>query len=264
MQFRFLAAALLFAIPAAAQTVDDPAINASHWEDPICPALTGLPAGFTKFILARVKTVATAAGVSVAEDGCKPNINIIFTTQPQALADGMRKTNPVMLGYFDNTGQADVMAKVTHPIQAWYVTATMDLRGKPQIDSHYANTNSTYSEMDSQASMGSHLGDGQRSALYHVTIVADPSRLGDHEIGGLADNIAMLALSEPATVEECSQLPSVLNLTTAGCHADAPIAALTANDSAFLYGLYHGMLGGTLRAQQDRVAFGMKEKLAGR
>ncbi|HEX4271029.1 MAG TPA: hypothetical protein VHZ32_06565, partial [Rhizomicrobium sp.] len=188
----------------------------------------------------------------------------IFTTQPQAFADGMRKTNPVMLGYFDNTSQADQMAKVTFPIQAWYVTATLDLRGKPQIDSHYANTNHAYDEMDSQASMGSHLSDGQRSALYHVTIVADPSKLADHEIGGLADDIAMLALSQPAKLDECSQLPSVLNLTTAGCHADAPIAALTAADSAYLYGLYHITLGGTLRAQQEGIAFGMKEKLAGR
>jgi hypothetical protein len=276
MQFRFLAAALLLAIPAAAQTVDDPAINAfvaSHaavthinkiarWEDPICPTLTGLPAGFTKFILARVKTIATAAGVPVAADGCKANIGIVFTTQPQALADGMRKTNPVMLGYFDNTSQADQMAKVTHPIQAWYVTASVDLHGKPQIDTRYAHANSqNYSATEST---GSHLGDGQRSVLYQVSIVADPSKLADHEIGGLADNIAMLALAQPATVDECSQLPSVLNLTTAGCHADAPITALTVNDSAYLHGLYHGLLGVTLRAQQDGIAFGMKEKLAGR
>jgi len=278
MQIRFAAALLLALLaPAAAQPVSDQNVTdfieahtaithlgkIARWEDGVCAGLTGLPAGFTKFILGRIKEVATTAGAPVdANAACKPNIQIIFTTKPQDLLDGIRAKEPVLLGYYDSPSQAEKMATVTHPIQSWYTTATVDLRGKPQIDFRHANNNQTYDPMDAQAVTGSHLGDGLRSAFYHVTIIADPSKLGDHEIGALADNIAMLALSQPSSLDTCTQLPSIVNLNTPGCHAETPLKAITANDTAFLRGLYTIALGGTLRAQKDGIVFGMKKALA--
>ena len=47
-----------------------------------------------------------------------------------------------------------------------------------------------------------------------------------------------------------------------GCAAAAKLEALSANDSAFLYGLYHIKPGATLRGQKDFIAASMKEKLA--
>jgi hypothetical protein len=271
MPKHFLLAAILLTTPAAAQPVSEQAISdyveshaaATHlgkiarWEDNVCASIVGLPAGFTKFIIARVKEVAIAAGAPVdADASCKPNVQIIFTTKPQPLLDGIRANEPVMLGYYDNSEQAEEMAKITHPVQSWYETATVDLRGKPVIDSRHSGTSAA-------AQTGSHLGDGLRSAFYHVTIVADPSKLGDHEIGALADYIAMLALSSPQSQDTCTDLSGILNLTITGCHADAPLKAMTANDSGYLHGLYHIAPGGTLRAQKDGIAFGMKEMLAG-
>jgi hypothetical protein len=279
MRTRFLTAGLLLVllVPAAAQPVSDSAISdyvdahsatthlgkIARWEDSVCPGVIGLPAGFTKFMIDRIKTVATTAGVPVdASPACKTNVQIIFTTKPQALLDGIRANEPVLLGYYDSPAQAEKMATVTHPIQSWYTTATIDLRGKPQIDFRHANNNQTYDPMDAQNTTGSHLGDGLRSAFYHVTIIADPSKLGDHEIGALADNIAMLALSQPVSLDTCTALPSIVNLTTPGCHADAPLAAITSIDSGYLKALYHINLGGTLRAQRDGIVFGMKDALA--
>ncbi len=279
MRMRFLTAGLLLVLlaPAAAQPASDQAISdyvdahsatthlgkIARWEDGICPAVVGLPAGFTKFMIDRIKTVATTAGVPVdANPGCKANVQIIFTTTPQALLDGIRAKEPVLLGYYDSPDQAEKMATVTHPIQSWYTTATIDLRGKPQIDFRHANNNQTYDPMDSQNTTGSHLGDGLRSAFYHVTIIADPSKLGDHEIGALADNIAMLALSQPVSLDTCTELPSIVNLTTPGCHAGAPLAAITKADAGYLKALYHINLGGALRAQRDGITFGLKDALA--
>ena len=37
---------------------------------------------------------------------CKPNIEVVFTTTPQALLDNIRKGEPVFLGYHDNGSQA--------------------------------------------------------------------------------------------------------------------------------------------------------------
>ena len=277
-RFSILAAVTLGCMSAAiAQPADDAAVSAfvethtaaSHlgriarWDDPICPGIAGLPANFSKFILERIRTVATAAGAKVDPEGCKANISIVFTTSPQALVDGMRAKDPVVLGYFDNSDQADKLAKVTHPIQAWYVTKTVDLRGKWTVDanSRYLHSNQNY---DARSSNGTRIGDGLESAFYTITVVADPSKLGAYEIGALADNVAMLALSQPSTLEECSALTSIENLALTGCTAAAKLAVMSPNDSAFLYGLYHVKPGASLRGQKDSIAFGMKEKLAGK
>jgi len=232
------AVALGCAGAAIAQPADDAAVAAfveSHtatthlgriarWDDPICPGIAGLPSSFSKFILQRIRTVATAAGARVDPEGCKANISIVFTTAPQALVDSLRAKDPVMLGYYDNSDQADKLAKVNHPIQAWYVTKTVDLRGKWSIDARDRHSSQNY---DAQASNGTRVGDGLSSAFFLVTVVADPSKLGDHEIGALADNIAMLALSQPGKVEECSTLPSIENLAVPGCPAAAKLEAMS-------------------------------------
>ena len=273
-RFSILAAITLGCVGVAiAQPADDKTLSAfvqSHtavthlgriarWDDPVCPGIAGLPPGFSKFILQRIRTVAAAAGAKVDPEGCRANISIVFTTTPQALVDGLRAKDPVMLGYYDNSDQADKLAKVNYPIQAWYVTKTVDLRGKWSIDARDRHSSQNY---DAQASNGTRVGDGLSSAFYLVTVVADPSKLGDHEIGALADNIAMLALSQPGKVEECSALPSIVNSNLTGCTAGMALTGMSADDSAFLYGLYHVKPGATLRGQKDAIAAGMKEKLA--
>ena len=49
---------------------------------------------------------------SNANSSCRPNIEIVFTTTPQALLDGIHKKHQVYLGYHDNSTQADNLAKV--------------------------------------------------------------------------------------------------------------------------------------------------------
>jgi hypothetical protein len=270
-----LAAAILsIALPAGAQTpraigdfIDGYAATTARlgkiarWEYPICPLVVGLPPNFTKFITERVRKVATDAGAPVDDaSGCKPNIEIAFTAKPQALMDGIRQKNPVYLGYYDTLDQAEQMAQVTQPIQAWYTTETRDLRGQPQVDSRNNQIGSASRTGNAQTSSGSRLGDELRSAFFHVMIVADPGKLGAYEMGAIADAIAMLALSQPASQDSCQKLPSIVNLATTGCGAAPP--ALTKNDSAYLTALYKINLGGSLRGQKDAIAFEMRNALA--
>ena len=114
-----------------------------------------------------------------------------------------------------------------------------------------------------QNSAGGRLGDGLRSALYHVLIVADPGKLGDYEMGILADYIALVALSQPAAPDACTELPGVLNVTVAGCHAGAAPKTLTTGDKAYLAALYKTTLGANLRVQRGEIAVEMKNALAG-
>src|SRR5258706_15591171 len=68
---------------------------------------------------------------------------------------------------------------------------------------------------------GNRLNDGLSSEFFNVLIVAEPAKLLDHEIGTLADYIAMLALSQPGPLADCAEFPTILNLLGPGCNRTA-------------------------------------------
>lgn len=277
LRFGFIFAGLLLAAPAMAQPASGDGVadfidshstitrlgKIARWEDGVCPNVTGLPANFAKFITKRVRDVATAAGAPVnASETCKANIDIVFTTKPQALLDTIRAKDPVMLGYYNSNDQADRMAKVNFVIQAWHATQTVDLRGNALIDSRNAEFGATAQGSRAQNSSGSRLGDGLHSTFYRAIVVANPDKLGDYEIGTLADHVAFVALAQPAAPDACTALPSILDMTNAGCRKDLPVKGLTAADTAYLRGLYQADAGNSLRAQKDGIAFPIKDALA--
>jgi hypothetical protein len=247
----------------------------ARWEDGVCPIVTGLKPGFLKFVMQRVRDVAAKAGAPVnADAACKPNIEIVFTTTPQALLDGIRKTNRNFLGYYDNEDQLAKLATVTRPIQAWYTIATRDVGGKIEVDSSRivgaglpipcaeCPGKVTYlPNATAHATTGTRLGDGLRSSLYHVIIAANPQKLMDYEMGGVADYIAMLALAQLGGLDGCQSLPTVLNLLASGCEPNAD--EMTQNDRGYLDGLYKSGADRTLRVQQDEVSYRIEQMSSG-
>ena len=249
----------------------------ARWEDGICPTALGLKPVFLKFVMQRLRTVAAQVGAPVNTDGgCKPNVEIVFTTRPQALADGLKKDHEIYLGYADNKDQLARLATVNHPIQAWYTTQTRDLRGMTEVDNPKGGgveLTIVQEEPPHVVTMimphahgrnvtGSRLGDGLRSSFYHVIIAADPSKLSDYEIGSLADYISLLALTQLDSLDTCQQLLSIVNMLAKGCNK--PANALTENDLAYLRGVYHMSLERTLRVQQDEMAYQMEQSLNGK
>lgn len=240
----------------------------ARWEDGICPVTVGLGARYAAFITARVRDVAREAGVPVdAHPGCKANIEIVFTTTPQKLADGIAKNHRVYLGYASNSDQRATLATIRHPIQAWYTTATKDVDGDVDVDSPGTMSTEPITNMlraaipKAQAGVrrvtGGRLQDGLHSILYHVIIVAEPAKLARYEVGTLADYIAMLALAQIASLDTCQPLGSIINLLAKDC-ANVP-AGLTAGDQGYLRGLYSMRADGNLRMQQDGIAQVMLE-----
>jgi hypothetical protein len=245
----------------------------TRWEDGVCPITVGLRPAATKFVSDRLRAVARDVGAPVGRDGCTPNVEIVFTTDPQGLMDTVRKVRPQLLGFAYTTRQIDDLAKVTRPVQAWYTTQTRDLRGNPTIDTaHHSGPGIEiacgpitcyYPDANEAAVTGSRLGDGTRSDFYHVIVAADPARLVDHPIGAIADYVALVALSHVAAPDGCQPLPSIANLGVAGC-TEVP-DGLSANDLAFLRGLYRKMNPARVAStQQGQIASQMEEETAGR
>jgi hypothetical protein len=230
----------------------------ARWETGICPIALGLRPAFLKFVTQRVRDIAAKAGAKVNNRlSCRANIEIAFTSAPQALVDNIREHARVYLGYRESNKQADALAIVDHPIQSWYLTATLDINNEPHIDSRQNFGFYT------AAVTGSRVRDGLHSGLNHVIIVADPTKLVDQEIGAVADYVAMLALAEPRSLDACEPLPSILNLLARDC-GGAQIAALSDSDFGYLRGLYHMSADGTFDGQKAEIAYQMKKVLDGR
>jgi hypothetical protein len=250
----------------------------ARWRRQICPLTVGLGDKYAKYVTQRIRDIAAAVGAPVNADAtCRPNIEVFFTTTPQALLDNIRKTGPAFLGYYSNSSQADELAKVNHPIQAWYTTESLDYDGTSQIDMGPCNRGPTVNRLavgvDANGSpieitlpcttivhaSGSRLGNGLDSGFNNVLIVAEPAKLFDYEVGSLADYITMLALSQPASLDSCQELPSISNLLAKGCASAS--SKITDGDLAYLQGLYRTPSGYSLNAQHNEILYEMKKTL---
>lgn len=251
----------------------------TRWEDGICPQTVGLNPAAVRFINARLKAVAKQVSAPVApEPHCTVNIEIVFTTTPQVMIDNVREKRPNLLGYADNQSQVAVLAEITRPIQAWYLTQTRDVRGNVYLDVAHrrgmplqvpcpgiCDPGDPYIYLPNAigtSSTGSRLGNGLTSGFHHVIVAVNPTKLTDYTIGQVADYIALVALSQVAVPDACQPLASILNLLVPGCNS-VP-GSLTANDLAYLGGLYHMDAGQKSRIQRMEIVSHIEQEVSGR
>jgi hypothetical protein len=245
----------------------------ARWEVGICPAATGLKPELLTFILARVRDVAARVGAPVNKSAsCRTNVEIVFSPAPQAVADYLRRSREDYLGYHSNGAQADELAKVTHLIQSWYATGTIDANGSLAPDVKKKGMPYCLDEPECRIIMdapqaavtGSRLTNGLHSGFLNVIVVADRGKLVDQEIGALADYIAVLVLSQPGSLDDCAPLPSILNLLAPGCAGAASAREVSAADADYLRGLYRMTPDALLQAQRGEIAYQMKQTMEGR
>lgn len=265
----------------------------ARWETPICPYAVGVKQAAADFVVARLKEVAEKVGAPVSTDAqCKFNIEIVFTKTPQALLDDMKKNQPFLLGFWGGSEERDRLATFKRPIQAWYATATQDLRGKTEIDSA-RTTNvgqglmvilpcalagasgrggpgspnspsmcTVYLPYAQKANVtGTRLGSGLRSTLHHVVIVADPRQIAGEELDAVSDYIAMMALTQLGALDNCQSLPSIVNLLPKGCTNRS--GRLSETDLGYLRGLYRMRSGMELVVQKNEIASEMAKSIEG-
>lgn len=219
----------------------------TRWRTPVCPVVSGLSAGFNAFIAARLRAIAASAGAPVASDAhCTANIEILFTTQPQAAMDAIAKAYPDMLGMHYHSQMAE-LKEVTHPIQGWYVTATRGQWGARVGDHTWAHNMWGPNDLLAAGSMpgcapGSRLATECSSEIVNVFIVADTAKIAGHPVGSISDYLAVLALSMVQSLDVCDPLPSILDLMSPGCRSHDEPDAITAGDLAFLKALYRADL----------------------
>jgi hypothetical protein len=246
----------------------------ARWTDPACVTVTGLIPEQGAQFRTRIEEVAKAVGAPVAPPKCTPNIEIVFTNQPQKYLDAASAKSPAILG---NKGDKTV----TRPIQAWYATEDSGLRARtagPADDgppppsaaamiAHVTQERFGVNEQRSyrgagearrcvdpgvaahNTSMENHIVGSPtyvvdtpcpHSQFLNVLVVVDAAHMGDVSVDLTADYLALVALSQPKprSLDGCLALPSVLDLYAKDCPGRDPPAGLTPADTAYLTGLY--------------------------
>lgn len=223
----------------------------TRWMDPVCPRVLNLPAAYGDFIVNRIETVAREAGAPVSDAvDCAPNITVMFTTEPQSVLDDIRSNRPEMLGaHF--VSHRDALARMTRPIQGWYVTAT----------GTFAEVYMDEAMRDPPSGLpGSRLTHGLHSRFLHVLILVDQNQVAGAEIGPISDYVAMLALSEIREESwACGGLVTIMELFSSEC-ANGP-QQLTTPDRAFLQGLYTMDEEAVASLQRGHISGRMREAL---
>lgn len=234
----------------------------SRWQTGICPTFLGVAPQYAAVMDYRLRQIAIKAGAPMKEKGCRPNLYVVVTPQPQAYLDTLHARSFDSLGYHG-------AATVNHPVQAWYVTGTMDVRGQVTMD------RDCFLELDGPKAAGpgdcsnANVG-GWRfhpdvsSALIYVTIIVDSSRTAHDPVGAMADYVAMLALSRSEDYDDCQLVPSITNLLSSRCDDKLKPSQITASDIAYLRGVYKMDPGANLQIQQDQIASEMAKALAGK
>ena len=232
----------------------------TRWNAAICPTVVGLTPQFNDVVLQNLRKVAGLVGAVAKPAPCKPNIIITFTGEPEALLTAAKEKNPYILG----TG-ASRNSTMTHPVQAWYGTATMDLRGNVTQDSDDIGMTNPPGKgfgtlpmagvggVPTVAREGSLIRDGMASTFSTVFVVVDLKKVGTAPLSAIADYVTMLALAQTDSYDRCEPLPSISNLMADGCSADKKVTAITPSDIAFLRGVYKTAIGASSLQQQANI-----------
>lgn len=249
----------------------------ARWRSGICPVTIGLPSKFNRYVTERIVRVAMTTGAPLdTNEPCRPNIIVLATAEPQALLDFIRAKRPGLLG-FHYAPQRERLSKMRLPIQAWYSTATEDMRGlvtadlptqtfvdvPPFSEFGMLASGGGGGSFGPRASSSSRLGDGLKSQFTTALLIVDTSKIAGQEIGPLSDYIAMLALSQGQYYDVCQDTPTITNLMASGCAPEMKPAALTDIDVTYLRGLYKMDAGASYRGQRASIAFQMKKALGG-
>jgi hypothetical protein len=207
-----------------------------RFRDAVCVHVVGLPPEFDDFIKVRVIGIANEVHAPVAKAAdCTPNVNVVFTTAPQALVDDIYRRREILLGFRWHS-QVKRLTAYDRPIQSWYLTRTRDDHGASFLE--VENALVPWADKPTGRA-GSRLSNGLSAEVVHSLIIADSNKVTDARIGAVADYIAVLALARWTHLERCNpQISTVLNLMADGCDEESRPEAATPADLALLTGLY--------------------------
>jgi hypothetical protein len=226
----------------------------------ICPLTLGLDPGYNNFVTARIRAIGAYVGAPVEQDlHCKPNLEVLFTTDPEkSMAAVLTWANSSLGVKYPHQTEKLLEHSANHPIQGWYVTvgggaAVLNadaglLRGL-ELRALWP--------LVIQTSMH---GNDARRGILDVILVIDSNKVAGATAGSIADYAAMVGLSLIQSPDHCDSLPSALDLMSPTCQSREKPVGITAGDLAFLKALYYHNTGLGRTLSRDEIQRNMLDQ----
>ncbi len=203
----------------------------------VCPAAMGLPVAQNIEITGRMRRVASAAGVPLADPGCRPNALVILTPDKAQTLRWMRRQFPA---YFRNAlGERIPLIDEDGPATAWQVEGRLTQDGEMVgVDSGAGDASTANHYVVEATRAPSRLTPATRPHFMASILVVQLDALRGLTTTQVADYAAMrvFAKTRPSRLER-SGAPTILNVIDSPMDASVPIT-LTQWDLGFLRALY--------------------------
>ena len=214
-----------------------------RFESSVCPAVVGLEPAQKAAVERRLRSVATAAGLEVAPEGCSTNALLMVAENKKTFIEALRDRHPQYLGSLTPT-ETRRLIRSPGPTAAWQLKAMLTARGV-RID----ETNPVNRTIDPPSRITA----ATRPVFDASALVVERGALSGLTIRQLADYAAMrlFARTDPARLAG-SSAPTIMTILDAPMGAETPLT-LTTWDLGLLRGLYAGANNAYSGAQRSEI-----------
>ena len=216
----------------------------ARWDDRICIGVANLRAEPAQYIIDRVSTVANDLGVVPGEPGCRPNVIIIASDDPDGLSRELveeRRRAFRMGGSGMDRGRSALEAFVEsdRPVRWWQLSMPTDSEtGGRAVRVPGECTGACMDPQDAAPVINvfaaSRLSTQIVDYIFRTVVILDIDQITGVSGQQLADYVAMVTLAQIDPEADTSGYASILNVFNDPGAADG----LTEWDTAYLRGLY--------------------------
>ena len=222
--------------------------NLARWDKKICIGAANFDARYAQMLVDRVSSVALSLGLESGEPGCRPDVMIVASAQPDADAQRIIRDDPY--GFHPAQGGTDLGRAALRrfqdsdaPVRWWQVSMPVSADTGEVAIRLIDEEPPTVS-----GRLASRISSNIRDDLARVLIVIDSTKMQNVSFSGLADYVALLALAQIDPEADTSAFPSVLNLFD----SSRTLTGFTDWDRDYLQGLYAAKRDVALPSQQAR------------
>ncbi len=217
-------------------------VQIGRFDLPVCPLAAGLMPSQNEAIERRLRNVAAAAGIPVAQGKCEPNVFVAVTRDKAQLMQQLKKERPDYFPY-DTRHAIGRLARDDTSVAAWQVEGLGDHEGGPSRP--FSGAGAMFGTVDGPPSTVSdpHHGASRIRLPAHPHFLASIVILEMDAVAGLtttqlADYAAMRAYAriDPARLKDTS-IPTILNAMDTPVGGRVPVT-LTLWDLSYLKALY--------------------------
>jgi hypothetical protein len=227
----------------------------SRFESGVCPAVRGLTAAQNGIVTARLRAVASAAGIRVEREACRPNALVVVTADKRAFISALSAQRP---GFFGGMTGREIrrLASAPGPSAAW------QLRGLVNADGHPIEFDAAAGiPINRTTTRSSRARPDARWVFEGTALVVERAALDGLNTTQLADFAAMrlFARTDPSRLA-AGNAATILTILETPMGSPVPLT-LTEWDLAFLRGLYASPENLFAAAQRSLIVREMREGL---